>query len=148
MKASKECNNCGAENDPLITNCLFCKTPLPDVDFDSLSNEDLIMNAGEWIGKVGQSYEEFTKDYNAWTGKGRIEISSNQMEGLALKYLSLLQVRSLNNPTLLVVYNDLKRELENKRKNIFYKLGVNPKFAPFLIYILLIAIVLIVFIIF
>lgn len=141
MSATKKCTNCGAENDLLLTNCLYCKSSLPQVDVNSISNEELILKAGEWVGKVGQNYEEITKDFNAWTGKGRIEISSNQIEGLALKYLSLLQVRSVNNSNLLMAYTDLKRELDIKRSNIFYKLGIDAKFRPLLIYIAILAVV-------
>lgn len=148
MKTTKECKSCGADNDPLITTCLFCKNPLPEIDPNSISTEKLIMNAGEWIGKVGQDYQEITKDFNAWTGKGMIVISSNQIEGLALKYLSLLQVRSINNPNILIIYTDLKKDLDDKRNNIFYKLGISPHARPFVIYILLVAIVLLAWIIF
>lgn len=139
MSSTKKCKNCGAENDLLLTNCLFCKSSLPQADINSISNEDLILNAGEWVGKVGQNYEEVTKDFNVWTGKGRIEISANQIEGLALKYLSLLQVRSLNNPNLLMAYNDLRKDLDIKRNNLFYKLGIDAKFRPFLIFIAILA---------
>lgn len=144
MSATKKCKNCGADNDPLMSVCIFCKSPLAEVDVNSISNEDLILNAGEWIGKVGSDFEHMTEKFNAWTGKGMIKISANQLEGLAQKYLSLLQIRSLNNPNLQLAYSDLKKEFDNKRSGFFYKLGItNPGMRIFVIYISLIAIVLI-----
>ncbi|MEQ9288694.1 MAG: hypothetical protein RIG77_17365 [Cyclobacteriaceae bacterium] len=127
MQATKECSNCGADNDPILTNCLYCKSPLPDIDIDSISNEDLIMNAGEWVGKVGQAFEHITENYNEWTGKGKIVISANQLEGMAQKYLSLLQVRCMDNPRLQMAYTDLKTEFDNKRKGLAYKIGGGDK---------------------
>ena len=50
MKATKECHSCGAPNDLLFSNCVFCKAPLP-LDENSLTNEELIMNASDWISK-------------------------------------------------------------------------------------------------
>lgn len=141
MSATKKCITCGAENDLLLTNCIFCKSSLPQVDPNSISNEDLILNAGEWIGKVGSDFEHMTENFNAWTGKGMIRISANQIEGLAQKYLSLLQVRSINNSNLLLAYADLKKELDNKRNNIWYKLGIDANFRPLFIYIAILAIV-------
>ena len=114
MSSTKKCTNCGAENDLLLTNCLYCKTSLPQVDVNSISNENLILNAGEWIGKVGSDFEHMTENFNAWTGKGMIKISANQIEGLAQKYLSLLQVRSITNTNLQMAYADLKKEFDNK----------------------------------
>lgn len=127
MNTTKNCKNCGADNDPLLSNCIFCKTPLPEVDINSISNEELILNAGEWVGKVGNDFEQMTENFNVWTGKGMIVISANQIEGLAQKYLSLLQVRSLNNQQLLMAYQDLKKEFDQKRSNIFYKIGGGNK---------------------
>lgn len=127
MSATKKCTNCGAENDLLLTNCLFCKSSLPHVDPNSISNEELILNAGEWIGKVGSKFEHRTENFNEWTGKGKIEISSNQIEGMAQKYLSLLQVRSFNNPHLAQAYGDLKKQMDDKRNSLLYKITGGDK---------------------
>jgi len=72
MSATKTCPSCGAENDVIFTNCMFCKTSLPQIDMNSISNEDLILNAGEWVGKARQNdYNLVRKDSNAneWSGK-------------------------------------------------------------------------------
>jgi hypothetical protein len=127
MSKIKNCTNCGADNDLFLTNCLYCKTPLPQVNLDSISNEELIQNTGEWIGKVGSTFTHITEKYNAWNGKGMIVISANQIEGMAQKYLSLLQARSISNNNLLIIYTDLKKEFDNKRKGILYKIGGGDK---------------------
>lgn len=127
MSSRKKCTNCGADNDPLITICIYCKSPLASTDINSISDEELILNAGEWIGKVGESYEHITEKFNMWTGKGMVKISANELEGLAQRYLSLLQVRSLNNANLQMAYSDLKTEFDNKRKSFLYRLGGGDK---------------------
>ncbi len=127
MGATKTCPSCGAENDLIFTNCLFCKTSLPQVDLNSISNEDLILNAGEWIGKVGSAYDYITEHYNSWNDSGRIRMSANIVEGTAQKYLSLLQVRAINNQYLMTIYSDLKNEYDNKRKGLLYKIGGGDK---------------------
>ena len=127
MGATKTCPSCGAENDLIFTNCLFCKTSLPQVDLNSISNEDLILNAGEWIGKVGSAYDYITEHYNSWNDSGRIRMSANIVEGTAQKYVSLLQVRAINNQYLMTIYSDLKNEYDNKRKGLLYKIGGGDK---------------------
>ncbi|GAB1463697.1 hypothetical protein [Pedobacter sp.] len=117
--ASKNCLNCGSDNDLLFTNCQFCRTPLPIVDLNSISNEDLILNAGEWIGKLKEGeYIAYSANNNQWTGKGIITISKAQIQGYALKYLSLLQVRSANNSNLSLIYNNLQKQYDYNSKSL------------------------------
>ena len=116
MSATKVCPTCGAENDVIFTNCLYCKTSLPKVDMNSISNEDLIMNAGEWVGKARQHDYHIRRDdadSNEWTGKGIhvIHIKNAEMVGNAEKYLSLIQVRSISNSNLLPLHESLRRQL-------------------------------------
>jgi hypothetical protein len=127
MSAIKKCTNCGADNDLIFTNCQFCKSPLPQIDSTSISNEDLIINAGEWVGKVGTSYTITSEDANAWTGKGFRSYQSSEIEGYALKYLSLLQVRASTNMTLKIVYDSLKKDFDAKRNSLFAKMGGGDK---------------------
>lgn len=143
MSTVKNCKNCGADNDPLMTACVYCKSPLPETNLNSISNEELLLNAGEWIGKVGQDFQHMTENYNTWTGKGMITISSNQLEGMAQKYLSLLQLRCVNNPNLQPAYTDLKNEFDRKRSNFFYKLGGGDKRKGtlILVFIIIVAII-------
>lgn len=121
MKSTKECPSCGAQNDPILTNCIFCKAGLPQIDMNSISNEDLVLNAGEWVGKARQhdySISNNDKDTNVWTGKGvhSILVKNSDVVGSAEKYLSLLQVRSISNANLLPINESLRKQLdENKR---------------------------------
>jgi hypothetical protein len=120
MSATKTCPSCGAENDVIFTNCLFCKTSLPQVDLNSISNEDLILNAGEWVGKARQHDYVISKNdpnANEWTGKGvhRIKVNNADMVGNAERYLSLIQVRAISNTNLLPLYESLRRQLEENK---------------------------------
>jgi hypothetical protein len=120
MSSTKVCPTCGAENDVIFTNCLYCKSSLPKVDPNSISNEDLIMNAGEWVGKARQhDYSIRLNDQNAneWTGKGIhfIKIKNADIVGNAEKYLSLIQIRAISNSNLLPLHESLRKQLnENK----------------------------------
>ena len=120
MSATKTCPSCGAENDVIFTNCLYCKTSLPKVDLNSISNEDLILNAGEWVGKARQydyTIEKNDSNANYFTGKGVhiTKIMNAEMVGNAEKYLSLIQVRSISNPNLLPLHESLRRQLEENK---------------------------------
>ncbi len=120
MSATKTCPSCGAENDVIFTNCMFCKTSLPKVDTNSISNEDLILNAGEWVGKARQHDYLISKNdpnANIFTGKGVhvTQIKNADIVGNAEKYLSLIQVRAISNSNLLPLYESLRNQLnENK----------------------------------
>ncbi len=127
MSSTKKCKNCGADNDLFFTNCLYCKSPLPQVDLNSISNEELLLKAGEWVGKVGTHFQHITENFNSFTGKGMIVISANEIEGMAQKYLTLLQMRGMNNQNLMVAYQSLKSEFDEKRKGVIYKIGGGDK---------------------
>lgn len=127
MSATKKCTNCGADNDLIFTNCQFCKSPLPSTDANSISNEDLITNAGEWVGKVGNSYTVTAENANTWTGKGFRTFESSEIEGYALKYLSLLQVRASTNISLQIVHDSLRKEFDAKRNSLISKIGGGDK---------------------
>ena len=130
MIASKICPSCGAQNDLIFTNCVFCKSSLPHTDINSITNDDLIMKASEWVTKSQQPFIEI-KDPNSndWTGRGIKTIAHGEILSYAEKYLSLLKVRSLNNPTLAETYHDLSNKLSvNKivgQKECKKKGGIN-----------------------
>lgn len=110
---SKKCSNCGADNDLLLVNCQFCHTGLPHVDIESISNEVLLLNAGEWIGKLKEGrYEEYSGEVNIWTGKGIKVIEKSQIQGFALKYLTLLHIRSSTNLHLAQAVEVLQRQYD------------------------------------
>jgi hypothetical protein len=129
MSATKTCPSCGAENDVIFTNCMFCKTSLPKIDTNSISNEELILNAGEWVGKARQHDYVISKNdpnANIWTGKGihGINVNNADMVSNAEKYLSLIQVRAITNANLLPLYESLSKQLEDNKS---FALKNDPK---------------------
>jgi len=117
MPATKECPSCGAQNDIIFTNCIYCKTALPNVDISSISNEDLVMNASEWIGKTNENFIIIKgPKANDWTGKDVVSMKHGEIIGNAEKYLNLIAVRASTNPALNSIYQDLKTKLETNSK--------------------------------
>ena len=140
MKRQDKCPNCGFDNnDILMTNCVICKKPLPQVDSSKISNEDIVLSTGEWIGKVGDKHFQTTDNFNMWKSaflknkylglqiggpdKGIVEISKLEISTIANKYLDILKSRSESNIYLIPVYNNLKNELNKKENNLISKLG-------------------------
>lgn len=127
MNSTKKCNNCGADNDLLFTNCLFCKTPLPNVDISSLSNEELIRSTAKWIGYLKEENVTIQgSNPNRITGKDITILKRGQIEGNAREYLTLLKVRSLSSIELLSIYENLSFEFE-KNKNFETEEGKRKK---------------------
>lgn len=127
MNLHKKCPNCGAKNDLLLTTCMFCNSHLSEVNLESVPSEDIIQNAKEWISKLGSSFIYFEKNVNEWIGKESVTYNANQIEGLAQKYLYILQTRCINNQKIKLVYTDLKSEFDQKRKGLLYKMGGGDK---------------------
>jgi len=50
MASIKECSSCGAQNDVIFTNCMFCNTSLPIVDENSITNNELISYESKRMG--------------------------------------------------------------------------------------------------
>lgn len=118
----KKCDQCGNDNDPLLTNCLFCKSPLPTIDINSIPNEQLVLNAGEWIGKLKDGfYTVRTHARTSFYDNNVIAVRKAEIQGYALQYLSLIQVRAVTNTNLNGIYADLKRQ---------YEIGVASDDAP------------------
>jgi len=121
MAAIKECISCGAQNDVIFSNCMFCKTSLPTVDQNSITNEELVMKASEWIGKVSEG-EIWIEDTSPKTGLHKLIgenkklLSTGEMIGFAEKYLNLLAIRGTSNPTLSVTYQGLRDKLDKNSK--------------------------------
>jgi len=117
MAVSKSCPSCGAENDLIYTNCLFCKTPLPNLDINSISNDDLIMKATEWVGKSReQTIKIEGKSGNLLDLIGGKMINHSEIVSNAEKYLNLLSVRAQSNDEIKRVFQDLKIDFENNKK--------------------------------
>lgn len=118
MAATKECPSCGAQNDVIFTNCMFCKTSLPKVDENSITNDDLVMKASEWVGKSSEPMLVMQgPNANEWTGKGIVKMMQAEIIGNAEKYLNLLAVRATSNPTLAVTYQGLRDKLDKNSKS-------------------------------
>lgn len=118
MAATKECPSCGAQNDVIFTNCMFCKTSLPTVDENAITNDELVMKAGEWVGKSSEPMLVMQgPDANEWTGKGIVRMMQAEIIGNAEKYLNLLAVRATSNPTLSVTYQGLRDKLDKNSKS-------------------------------
>lgn len=118
MAATKECPSCGAQNDVIFTNCMFCKTSLPTVDEDSITNDELVMKASEWVGKSSEPMLVMQgPNANEWTGKGIVRMMQAEIIGNAEKYLNLLAVRATSNPTLAVTYQGLRDKLDKNTKS-------------------------------
>lgn len=124
---SKKCINCGADNDPLFTNCKFCKTALPIININSLSNEELIQHAADWIGKVESSFTVTGKNFNQWTMRDSRRFDANEIEGYASRYLELLHVRATINIDIQYSYEWLQAQFDSKQNNIMVKLGGGDK---------------------
>lgn len=118
MAATKECPSCGAQNDVIFTNCMFCKTSLPAVDENSITNDELVMKASEWVGKSSEPMLVMQgPNANEWTGKGIVRMMQAEIIGNAEKYLNLLAVRATSNPTLAVTYQGLRDRLDKNSKS-------------------------------
>jgi hypothetical protein len=118
MTSIKECPTCGAQNDLIFTNCIYCKSSLPELDHNSLSNEELIMKASEWVGKSMDTFLIIKEpDANEWTGKGVVIIRQPEIIGNAEKYVNILAIRGLSNPTVALMCQDLKNKLEKNSKS-------------------------------
>lgn len=112
MASIKECSSCGAQNDVIFTNCMFCNTSLPIVDENSITNDELVMKASEWVGKSSEPMLVIQgPEANEWTGKGTVRMMQAEIIGNAEKYLNLLEIRAITNPTLSVTYKGLRDKL-------------------------------------
>lgn len=145
-----ECKKCGFDqNDIILSNCLICNQSLPVSGLHNLSDEDIILSTGEWVGRVGDSSFQTTKDFNIWktaflknkylglkiggVDKGVIEMSKEKIEEVANIYLTVLENRAIVKPELYPVFLSLKSELDNKKKSIINKLGGQKKVMTILL---------------
>jgi len=135
ISATKECPSCGAQNDVIFTNCMFCKTALPNVDINAISNDELVLKASEWVGKLDGIDKthglkinlESSTGLNKFFGERDYKyIAYSEVVGFAEKYLSLLEIRSHNNETLKIAVGGLRQRFNHnsidatKRKKRFW----------------------------
>lgn len=142
MKQENECKTCGANNDPLFVTCAFCNSALPNIDLNKISDQDLIMNLGEWIGKLDgiDKTHGLKVDLEKSTGLNKLTgdsdskyIAYGEVIGNIEKYISLLKIRSQQNQNIALTvqqlekkYNDFKTKAEKKntRQWIIFGIGI------------------------
>ena len=122
----KNCDSCGAGNDLVITNCLYCGSILPGVDLEEASDdlEELIQQCGIWLGQ----YEAIVSDYTSLNNAKQVDSMSGQplfgavfektLGGGALsyaetlksvhKYLDILEIKAAGRETLRSKLQDYK----------------------------------------
>lgn len=115
MAGKNICISCGATNTHFASKCDFCNAPLKISSNDEITNEELISSINFWIGNFISDgarkieYKGVTKQY-----------FSGDMDAIINKYLSLLQLRAIEDSRLLSFYNDLTQKyiLKKKQKNM------------------------------
>ncbi|MEI7596983.1 MAG: hypothetical protein WCK02_14640 [Bacteroidota bacterium] len=125
MAAENICPNCGASNDPVFANCLFCNTQLIKVELSTLSSEAIIENCGLWIGRLAGANSE--EGVRLSTGeKGLLsdkfhQLTIGEVKGYVDKYMILLETRTIGNPSLEGILNRMneryKDAVESFKKN-------------------------------
>lgn len=110
MCTSNKCKGCGYVNDSLLTNCLYCKKPLDNIDVDKISNQTLILEASKWV----QTSSEFQIVLN--NGLFPKTISHGEIIGNAYKYINLMTVRGVSNSIMESNAQKLSIELKENIK--------------------------------
>lgn len=134
MPKVNTCKACGADNDIIFDNCVFCKKPLERVDYNGLSNEELISNAAEWIQKTREDSIRIPRQDGRsafYESLNPIILSNGEIRGFAGKYLSMLAYRASQNTELADIYNQLNKEFAKKRistKKMIVFLGMGALF--------------------
>lgn len=140
MIRPEKCPNCGFDNNDIImAHCAICTKPLSKIKIESISDEDIVLSAGEWIGKVGDKHYQTTNDFNIWKSaflknkylglkiggpdKGIFEISKEEVSRIASKYLEILRIRAEKNAALKPVYDNLLKEYDSKNKSLISRFG-------------------------
>lgn len=124
-----ECKSCGAKNDLIFSSCAFCNSPLENVDFEKISDQDLIMNANEWLGFLEGMQNKNQPIYLSKDGESSgvmklIGISNMKSVPYAEicsnieKYLGLLKTRASVNQNLSFQVGDLEKKYEARKKKL------------------------------
>ncbi|MEI7596984.1 MAG: hypothetical protein WCK02_14645 [Bacteroidota bacterium] len=111
MPTENICPNCGSPNHHFSIKCMFCETPIEKVSDKSISSEDLMSSIGLWFGRLKESGGVSVTIQS----EGReIDYSFEDAKGIANQYLSVLRLRTINQPELREIYNDFKNEFDVK----------------------------------
>jgi len=162
MKSENQCPSCGAGNDPILTNCMFCETRLPEGSLITLPEEDLFFNCLEWLSKYETLIENpdqlkaaQQRDNMSNTpfgklmefGLGETAVSYITVVTTIEKYINLLEVKSQYSPALKgkiedirIRYNLAKSKLAGakktaNRKILFTGLGAGVLFVLLMLFI-------------
>jgi len=113
----ENCGKCGAAIEPIMSNCMFCGAPTRSRDHDSMSDEQLIMRASEWIGKISDGIVHLeAPNANHFTGKGIKALNKGEIAGIAAQYLNVLHIRARRNTVIAPMVASLDSQYaKNKR---------------------------------
>jgi len=119
MTQENQCKTCGASNDPLLVSCAFCNSALPTVDLNKINDQDLIMNLGEWIGKLDgiDKTHGLRVDLETSTGLNKLTgdtdskyIAYGEVTGNIEKYINLLKIRAQHNQNIALTVQQLEQK--------------------------------------
>jgi len=98
----------------------------------------LVLNAGEWIGKLKSGgYIIDVPTNNKFGIGGRRMVEKGEIQGNALKYLSLLDVRASTNVNLVYTVQNLRKDYQSyENKMSRRQKGLIALLGFFIIYIL------------
>jgi hypothetical protein len=130
MQNENQCPSCGAGNDPILKNCMFCGTRMPQSSIDTLQEEELFSNCIEWLSKY-ETLVENPDQLNAAQvrdnmsnipfgkimefGGGETAISFITVSTSIEKYINLLEVKSQHSPALKDKIEDIRRRYNSAK---------------------------------
>lgn len=111
------CPRCGAPAEPIMSNCMFCRSPIGGAGEDDLSDQDLIRRAGLWVGRIGDgSVLLKAADANQFTGRGMRAVHRGEIVGIARSYLSILEARGEKSAVLRPIAERLRYEFDEQMR--------------------------------
>jgi hypothetical protein len=161
-----ECDGCGAENELLVSSCVYCGNSLVDEDSiekESDELEELVQQCSSWIGK----YEGIVSNIGALNNAKQIDsVSSTPIFGAIISssfgskamsyseilskvhhYLDLLEIKSTNSSILREKVAQFKKryeraqlkEKETNKKKVLLIVGLVLAFVLFIAFCLIMA---------
>jgi len=145
MNTTKNCNSCGAPNDAILINCVYCKSPLPKTDPNLIDTEELIIKCGEWLGRLeGAGYVSTSQGmklgvqlqappgykpprnlqnlFGLNEDSSTVYVPYSEIVGNVEKYLNLIEVRAKNNATLTVTYEGFREKYKRISQKVKKKI--------------------------
>lgn len=112
MKSKIVCQSCGASNDILLNNCMYCGNSLPTKDPNDLDDEILIENCNTWIGLLNAS----DKRLGAMIDRNSYYPHAHVIENASI-YLGLLEIRALKNKDLMTILSNINLRYQSALKS-------------------------------